>query len=91
MELNFANDGTKWVAEFEATGDFNLHIEKGEGLLSVSQTTISGVGYDAVQALAMGNMDNVMDKDCIGIVYPKYMRVVAFTESAPTGVVTFKE
>lgn len=29
MELNFIeNENQDWVAEFEATGDFNLHLER---------------------------------------------------------------
>lgn len=27
MELNFTKDGNAYVAEFEASGDFNVHIE----------------------------------------------------------------
>lgn len=28
MELNFTQVGDKYVAEFEVTSDFNLHIER---------------------------------------------------------------
>lgn len=30
MELNFIEVEGKWVAEFEAIGNFNLHIERKE-------------------------------------------------------------
>lgn len=36
MELNFSKVGNEWVAEFEATNHFNLHLErKGTGSLIV--------------------------------------------------------
>ena len=31
MEINFNKIDGVWVAEFEATSDFNLHLERTEG------------------------------------------------------------
>lgn len=47
MELSFQKQGNLWVAEFEVTGDFNLHLERiSKGSIAVSQrSTVSG-GYD---------------------------------------------
>ena len=50
MKLTFLKDGNKWVAEVEVNADFNLHIEKGAGSLSVAQTSVPGGKYDNVQA-----------------------------------------
>lgn len=31
MDLNFNKESNGFVAEFEATGDFNLHVERNKG------------------------------------------------------------
>lgn len=90
MNLEFIKEGTKWVAEFEATGEFNLHLEKEEGEVNVFQTTVLGGKPDVTPSLHLGYKDKVMDSDVTALVWPKYIRVEAFTEDAPTAVVTFK-
>jgi hypothetical protein len=38
MELSFVKEGGRYSAEFEATSDFNLHIEReDDGFLFVKQ------------------------------------------------------
>lgn len=91
MELAFTKDGNKWIANIEATGDFNLHIEKGAGALSVLQTSVAGGKYDNVRSLYMSMDDATMDKDVTALIYPKYLRIESYTHDAPIGVVTFKE
>lgn len=91
MELAFTKEGNKWIANIEATSDFNLHIEKGAGALSVLQTSVAGGKYDNVRSLYMSMDDATMDKDVTALIYPKYLRIESYTQDAPIGVVTFKE
>lgn len=40
MNIQFKKEGVLWIAEFEATSDFNLHLEReGTGSLRVMQRT----------------------------------------------------
>lgn len=88
MNLTFNKVGNEYVAEFEATGDFNLHIEKDNGYLSVYQSSVAGDNYDGVKGVRMEDLDRVLDIDFTALVYPKYIRIVAGVE--PTvAVVTF--
>jgi hypothetical protein len=88
MELTFLQDGNKWVTEFEANADFNLHIEKGAGSLSVSQTSVPGGKYDNVPSLRMSPEDATLDKDVTALLYPKTIRIDAYTKEAPYAVVS---
>lgn len=88
MELTFLLDGNKWVTEFEANADFNLHIEKGAGSLSVSQTSVPGGKYDNVPSLRMSPEDSALDKDVTALLYPKTIRIDAYTKDAPYAVVS---
>lgn len=88
MELTFLLDGNKWVTEFEANADFNLHIEKGAGSLSVSQTSVPGGKYDNVPSLRMSPEDATLDKDVTALLYPKTIRIDAYTKEAPYVVVS---
>lgn len=88
MELTFLKDGNKWVAEVEVNADFNLHIEKGAGSLSVSQTSVPGGKYDNVPSLRMSPEDSALDKDVTALLYPKTIRIDAYTEDAPYAVVS---
>lgn len=88
MELTFLLDGNKWVTEFEANADFNLHIEKGAGSLSVSQTSVPGGKYDNVPSLRMSPDDSALDKDVTALIYPKTIRIDAYTKEAPYAVVS---
>lgn len=88
MELTFLQDGNKWVTEFEANADFNLHIEKGAGSLSVSQTSVPGGKYDNVPSLRMSPEDATLDKDVTALLYPKTIRIDAYTKEAPYAVIS---
>lgn len=88
MELTFLLDGNKWVTEFEANADFNLHIEKGAGSLSVSQTSVPGGKYDNVPSLRMSPEDSALDKDVTALIYPKTIRIDAYTKEAPYAVIS---
>lgn len=88
MELTFVQSGNMWVAEFEVNKDFNLHIEKDGGSLSVFQSSVAGGKYDNVPSLYMSIEDGVMDKDVTVLVYPKTLRVEAHCKNKPYGVVS---
>lgn len=81
MELNFENQGTKWVAEFKVTSDFNLHIEREEkGFLFVQQRTTPDGEYDSVKGANFAPSDMVIDMDYPALIYPKWIRVVSEAE-----------
>ena len=88
MELTFLKDGNKWVAEVEVNADFNLHIEKGAGSLSVAQTSVPGGKYDNVPSLRMSPEDSALDKDVTALIYPKTIRIEAYTKEAPYAVIS---
>ena len=88
MELTFLKDGNKWVAEVEVNADFNLHIEKGAGSLSVAQTSVPGGKYDNVPSLRMSPEDSALDKDVTALIYPKTIHIEAYTKEAPYAVIS---
>lgn len=82
MELEFIKNGQRYEASFEATSDFNLHLEEA-GRVSIYQSGVEGGKYDEVlEARREGHLSNVFDSDFTASVYPKYMKVT--TESLPT-------
>ena len=90
MELTFNKEGDKYVAEFEATSDFNIHIEKSGGRIVLFQSSISNGKYDYVSGATIAETDGVFDSDFTALIYPKYIKAVAAVE--PTlAVVSFAE
>ena len=90
MELTFNKVGNDWVAEFDVSSNFNIHIEKGYGALTVSQTTVPGGKPDTTKSLFMSANDAVLDTDVFGAdIFPKYITIKAETKDAPYTVVTF--
>lgn len=80
MELNFTKVGNEWVAEFEATNHFNLHLErKGTGSLIVLQRG-SGSGEYAAAFVRGVYGRPVIDYDFGALVYPKWIKVVSGSE-----------
>ena len=76
MELNFEKKGSWWVAEFSATGNFNLHIERNEGgSCSLYQSSVEGANYDYVRSINKGVNDTVIDTAVIVPVPPMYIKV----------------
>lgn len=81
-EIVFNKDGNKWVAEFEVSADFNLHIEKPQiGYLYMQQRSTSGK-WDSVHKFQVADSDYIVDYDFTALVYPKQIRLVS--EYAPT-------
>lgn len=96
MELNFVQSSEvfgkntlAWETEFEATGDFNLHVERNKGGDILVYQRTAGSGYAIVEEFR--GMDNkpAIDLDFTGVVFPKSIKVVS--ETMPSmAVVTFK-
>lgn len=83
MALKFnQNEQGAWVAEFEVTRDFNLHIEReeGGGYLYVNQRTTPEGLYDGIKGASFNAPDPVVDFDFTGVIYPKYIQVVSKVE-----------
>ena len=92
MKLVFNLNQDRWVAEFEATADFNLHIEGVKtGNVSVFQRgSAEGKYAFVVGSTPAPSYGTIYDYDFSALVYPKYIRVSCATE--PTmAVVTFAE
>ena len=95
MTIEFLKKDEGWVAEFEATADFNLHIEGiVEGNVNIYQRTTASGGYTLVRgATPYPSYGNVYDYDFTSLVYPKFIKVVcpvqpSYAEVMSTGEVT---
>ena len=90
MELNFIKKENGWVAEFEASADFNLHIDGVlEGNVQVYQRGTTSGGYALVRgATPYPTYGKAYDSDFSALVYPKFIKVVCATEPS-YAVVTF--
>lgn len=88
MEITFEKVGNQYVAEFEATNDFNLHIEREEiGTLEVYQRGTPEGKYDFAWSSGIGAR-KVIDYDFGALVYPKYIKVISESEVVK-GEITF--
>lgn len=81
MELNFIKENNNYVAEFEATADFNLHIAREEpGILAIYQRTTTSGDYAEIEGTREYRYKKVYDCDFVGAIYPKYIKVVSSAE-----------
>ena len=95
MELTFKtseqkfNNEPAYEVEFEATKDFNLHLERRSGgRFVVYQKSVEDAKYDVVSGIGSIDHKAVIDLDFVATVYPKWLKIVS--ESEPTmAVVTF--
>jgi hypothetical protein len=90
MELTFNKVKDSFVAEFEATSDFNLHIERNEGGSILLYQKTAGQGYDIVDNFGVQKHQGVIDIDFTALIYPKYIKVVSEVQPA-LAIVTFAE
>ena len=75
MEIQFTNIDNLWVAEFEVTSDFNLHIERDtDGRLDIYQRT-AGAEYENIYDIGYLNKRTVYDNDFQALIYPKWIKV----------------
>lgn len=87
MELKFKNEKGLYEAEFEATSDFNLHIErKNYGRIEIYQKTSSETNYASIPSYG-ANAADILNLDFSMAVYPKYIKVVSYSEPVK-GIVT---
>lgn len=90
MDLIFTKQADRWVAEFIATDDFNLHIEGVvEGNVSVFQRGSESGNYAFVKEGTPypSTYANVYDYDFAALIYPKFIKVSCATEPT-SGIVT---
>ena len=89
MDLIFTKQADRWVAEFLATDDFNLHIEGVvEGNVSVFQRGSESGNYAFVkEGTPHPSYANVYDYDFAALIYPKFIKVSCATEPT-SGIVT---
>lgn len=90
MELQFTQTGKGfYVAEFEATADFNLHVErKAIGQVLMYQSTGTG-DYALVEGVKQLEGKTVFDYDFTALIYPKRIKIVSMSE--PTYAVITSE
>lgn len=80
MELIFEKEHGMYVAEFQATGDFNIHLERNDrGLLNILQSTVADGKYDSISSHNV-IQDRVFDCDFTAAIYPKYIKIISNTE-----------
>ena len=85
--LNFIeNSKQDFEAEFEATGDFNLHLERdNKGTITIMQKTYKDGEYAFSNEFPY--YYNNFDFDFTGIIYPKMIKVISDC-AVKVGVVT---
>lgn len=92
MDLIFTKSetGKSWVAEFEATADFNLHIERDKGGNLMLYQRTNGGGWDIVNDFANPRF-GAIDYDCAALIYPKFIKVVSEVEPTYAAVTSAGE
>lgn len=92
MDLIFTQSetGKSWVAEFEATADFNLHIERDKGGNLMLYQRTNGGGWDIVNDFANPRF-GAIDYDCAALIYPKFVKVVSEVEPTYAAVTSAGE
>lgn len=88
MELNFVKNGDVYIATFETSCAFNVHIEKGSGSCKMYQKTVEDGDYDRTDLFGDKTLAGIIDTDWQALVYPKYIKIEC--KYVPTmAVVTF--
>lgn len=92
MTLSFTLEDGLYVAEFEATSRFNLHLERpASGSIYMKQKTVKDGSYVIVKDFGWNrDGDLIIDADCgQGAVYPKWIRLESAVEPS-VAEVTFE-
>ena len=88
MDLEFNKVDKLWIAEFNVSDDFNLHIERDtEGRLEILQRT-AGTKYEIISSTGWLDKRLVYDQDFTGVVYPKTIMIKSFVKPQ-VAIVTF--
>ena len=93
MTLSFTLEDGLFVAEFEATSRFNLHLERpASGSIYMKQKTVKDGSYVIVKDFGWNrDGDLIIDADCgQGAVYPKWIRIESAVEPS-VAEVTFED
>lgn len=80
MQLEFKKQNGLYEVEFEVTGNFNLHLErKSYGRVELYQKTSSETNYTSSPSYST-NGDAVINLDFSMGIYPKFVKIVSYTE-----------
>lgn len=93
MTLSFTLEDGLFVAEFEATSRFNLHLERpASGSIYMKQKTVKDGSYVIVKDFGWNrDGDLIIDADCgQGAVYPKWIRIESAVKPS-VAEVTFED
>ena len=93
VKLDFVEtiEGKEWVAEFTATGNFNLHLEREtNGSLIVKQRGTETGEYAAAFVKGVYEGQRVFDYDFGALVYPKWIRIESGSKVV-SGTITLSE
>ena len=83
MDITFNKVGELWVAEFEATADFALHIERSDvGTIQLFQNTGSSHEYAIVEDFRFDNRNKLVIDYDTPVLIPKRIKIVS--EVLPT-------
>lgn len=78
MELEFIKKGSNYEAEFEATSNFNLHVERTKsGRISLFQKASGEVNYASQSTYNDNNAPRIINTDVSSLVYPKFVKIVS--------------
>jgi len=81
MELEFTKVANRYEAEFEATDNFNLHIERTKpGFIKIFQRGTPDGEYASESSWCEHSAEPVIDKDFSMLVFPKYIKIVSESE-----------
>lgn len=76
MELNFTKNGNAYVAEFMASGNFNVHVETNEACsIAVYQRTSNSGAFAAVEVGGKQTYGKVIDVEFTANVWPKSIQI----------------
>ena len=92
MTLTFTQENGLYVAEFEATAPFSIHLERPKGgFINMLQRSVDSGTFVAVKNFNPNyNATQVIDADCgQGAVYPKWIRLESAVEPS-VAEVTFE-
>lgn len=80
MQLEFKKQNGLYEVEFEVTGNFNLHLErKNYGRVELYQKTSSETNYTSSPSYST-NGDAVINLDFSMGIYPKFVKIISYTE-----------
>lgn len=90
--IQFVKVGDEYVATFEATADFALHIERNEpGALSMGITSVPDSQYALVENFPeRARHQTIFEHSFIGAIYPLAVQIKSATEPVLASV-TFAE